>query len=70
MKVAETTDGTQVIATASAPPKAVCPACGGDLTLRSRSTMNNGKRAYFWRHRSNQNRNCIARNRPMYNMYN
>lgn len=65
MKIAQTVDGKQVIAEVSAPPRAVCPACGGELTLRSRRTMNNGGRTYFWRHRSNLNRHCSARNRPI-----
>lgn len=65
MKVAQTVDGKQITAAATAPPKAICPVCGGELTLRSRSTMNNGKRTFFWRHRSNDNRYCSARNRPI-----
>ncbi len=65
MKVAQTIDGKQIVAAASAPTEAVCPMCGGKLTLRSRSTMNNGKRSYFWRHRSNHNRHCSARKRPI-----
>lgn len=65
MKVAQTVDGKQITAADTAPRKAYCPACGGELTLRSRSTMNNGKRTYFWRHRSNHNRYCSARNRPI-----
>jgi hypothetical protein len=65
MKVAQTVDGKKVVASASAPKEAVCPCCGGRLTLRSRRTMNNGQRTYFWRHRSNHNTNCSARNRPI-----
>lgn len=65
MKVAQTTDGKQITADAQAPPKAICPVCGGPLTLRSRRIMNNGGRIYFWRHRSNHNRHCGARNRPI-----
>ncbi len=65
MKVANTVDGKKIIAADSAPPKAICPACGGVLTLRSRQTMNNGGRTFFWRHRSNLNRHCSARNRPI-----
>jgi len=65
MKDAQTVEGKRVTATDQAPPKAICPICGGELTLRSRSTMNNGKRSYFWRHRSNLNRHCSARNRPI-----
>mgnify|MGYP003572991882 CR=1 FL=1 len=65
MKIAQTIDGKQISANAEAPAKAICPICGGPLTLRSRSTMNNGSRTYFWRHRSNHNPNCGARNRPI-----
>ena len=65
MKIAQTVDGKQVVAADSAPPKAVCPTCGGELTLRSRRTMNNGKRTYFWRHGSNHNRHCGSRNGPI-----
>ena len=65
MKVAQTNDGKQITANATAPAEAFCPVCGGPLTLRSRNTMNNGGRTYFWRHRSNHNRHCGARNRPI-----
>jgi predicted RNA-binding Zn-ribbon protein involved in translation (DUF1610 family) len=65
MKVACTTSGEQIIANPAAPHQAVCPVCGGALTLRSRKTMNNGQKTYFWRHRSNRNTHCSARNRPM-----
>lgn len=65
MKVAQTIEGEQIRATAEAPAKAICPVCGGPLTLRSRRKMNNGGRTYFWRHRSNRNRHCSARNRPV-----
>lgn len=27
--------------------------------------MNNGARTFFWRHRSNTNRYCSGRNRPI-----
>ena len=64
MKIAQTVDGNSVEATASAPKEAICPYCHGKLSLRSRRTMNNGHRTYFWRHRSNKNRHCTARNRP------
>jgi hypothetical protein len=65
MKVAQTVEGKQIIANPAAPPQAICPTCGGMLTLRSRRTMNNGQKTYFWRHRSNLNRYCSARNRPI-----
>ena len=65
MKVACTTSGEQIIANPSAPPEAVCPVCGGTLILRSRKTMDNGRKTYFWRHLSNRNTHCSARNRPI-----
>jgi len=65
MRIAQTDDGKKIIANPTAPPRAICPACGGVLTLRSRSTMNNGRRTYFWRHRGNHNPDCSARNRPI-----
>ncbi|MGH2538652.1 MAG: hypothetical protein ACRDHL_14785 [Candidatus Promineifilaceae bacterium] len=64
MKIAKSSDGTQLVANATAPHQAVCPICGGTLTLRSRRTMDNGKRVYYWRHRGNHNPHCTARNRP------
>ncbi len=65
MKFAQTPDGKRIEATPSAPKTAVCPYCGGELTLRSRRTMNNGEVTYYWRHRSNRNRSCSARKRPI-----
>jgi endogenous inhibitor of DNA gyrase (YacG/DUF329 family) len=65
MKVAQTTEGKRITADASAPPQAICPICGGKLTLRSRSIMGNGAKTYYWRHRSNHNPHCSARNRPI-----
>jgi hypothetical protein len=64
MKVAQTAEGKPITADATAPSRAICPICGGKLSLRSRKTMNNGQRTYYWRHRSNHNRFCSARNRP------
>ncbi len=65
MKIANTSSGKPIEASPNAPKEAICPFCGGSLTLRSRRPMNNGKTTYFWRHRSNKNRNCIARRRPV-----
>ncbi|MEW5988927.1 MAG: hypothetical protein AB1791_20065 [Chloroflexota bacterium] len=65
MKTAQTTDGKLVEATAAAPLQAICPRCGGLLTLRHRRTMDNGTMTYFWRHSSNVNRHCSARNGPL-----
>ncbi len=64
MKIAQSQDGKTIQATMNAPKTAVCPQCGGILTLRSRRAMNNSHIAYFWRHRSNQNQPCRARKRP------
>lgn len=64
MKVAQIPTGEQIIAEAAAPLKAICPHCGGVVILRSRRPMNNGKVTYYWRHSSNSNRDCVARNRP------
>ena len=65
MKVAQTVEGKEITANPSAPSKAVCPICGGTLTLRSRKTMNNGGKTFFWRHQGNHNPHCSARNRPI-----
>ncbi|MFN2190459.1 MAG: hypothetical protein ACK2T3_16975 [Candidatus Promineifilaceae bacterium] len=65
MKVACTASGEQITANPTAPRQAVCPVCGGTLILRSRKTMNNGQKTFFWRHRSNRNTHCSARNRPI-----
>ncbi|MFZ0545909.1 MAG: hypothetical protein WAM60_10755 [Candidatus Promineifilaceae bacterium] len=65
MKFAVTETGKKIEASATAPKFAICHCCGGELTLRSRKTMKNGERTYYWRHRSNRNRNCSARNRPV-----
>lgn len=65
MKTAITRDGLTIEATPTAPRRAICPDCGGDLTLRSRRTMGNRDVTYFWRHSSNLNRYCSARTRPI-----
>ncbi|MCP5096006.1 MAG: hypothetical protein GY943_10670 [Chloroflexi bacterium] len=65
MKIAQTQDGKTVDATPNAPKTAVCPHCGGLLTLRSRRAMNRGKTSYFWRHLRNQNSHCRGRRRPV-----
>jgi hypothetical protein len=65
MKFALSDTGQKIEANSSAPKVATCHCCGGELTLRSRKTMNNGERIFFWRHRSNTNRNCSARTRPV-----
>ena len=65
MQLAQTNEGKKVTATVDAPKEAICPHCGGILTLRSRKTMNSCESTYFWRHCSNQNRHCSARHRPV-----
>lgn len=65
MKTAKDQKGNLIQAAKTAPETAVCPHCGGVLTLRSRRAMNKGNVAYFWRHASNQNQNCRARRRPV-----
>lgn len=65
MKIAITREGHTIEATPAAPPSALCPSCGGKLTLRSRRKMGNGGATYFWRHSSNLNRYCSARTRPI-----
>jgi hypothetical protein len=64
MKTAQTTDGQLVEAAPGAPRQAICPQCGGVLTLRSRRTMDNGHKTFFWRHPSNSHRDCRARHHP------
>jgi hypothetical protein len=65
MKTAKTLDGQPVVADATAPGQAICPCCGGLLTLRSRRAMDKKSRTYFWRHQSNGNPDCSERNRPI-----
>ncbi|MCA9929388.1 MAG: hypothetical protein KC419_12955 [Anaerolineales bacterium] len=65
MKTAKDNYGNLIQANETAPKTAVCPHCGGILTLRKRRAMNNAHIAYFWRHASNQNQNCRARKRPV-----
>jgi hypothetical protein len=63
VKTAKTKDGKAITASKAAPDEAICPYCGGMVTLRSRRTMNGGAKSYYWRHRNNQNRNCSGRSR-------
>jgi len=65
MKVAVTTGGERLEASVMAPKQAICPYCGGRVTLRGRRVMGNEKRTYFWRHQGNKNRDCGARQRPV-----
>ena len=64
MKIALSLDGRTVEASPSAPRSAVCPSCGGPLTLRTRRGML-GSRSYFWRHASTAHRGCAGRNNPI-----
>ena len=61
MKTAHHPDTSQPItAVADAPAQAICPHCGGQVTLRRRQRMN-GTVVYFWRHLDNHNRECSGR---------
>ena len=64
MKKARKSDGKLIQASAVAPNEAICPHCGGYVTLRQRRRMNEGGVAYFWRHLNNRNRHCSHRVRP------
>ncbi|MEW5987738.1 MAG: hypothetical protein AB1791_13980 [Chloroflexota bacterium] len=64
MKTAQNDNGQLIEAGPTAPSQAVCPRCGGTLTLRYRHGMGKDKITYFWRHASNDNRHCSARNGP------
>jgi hypothetical protein len=63
VKLAKIKDDKLIEASESAPQEAICPYCGGEVTLRSRRTMNGGEKSYYWRHLNNQNRNCSGRTR-------
>ena len=65
MKVARMPDSKQPITAAkTAPAQAVCPHCGGAVTLRQRKRMNSGDCTYFWRHQDNRDRACSSRSHP------
>jgi len=63
MKTAHTPQGKPVVADEKAPAEAVCPFCGGVVTLRRRKLMNDGGYVFYWRHIANQNRKCPGRSR-------
>jgi hypothetical protein len=64
MKVAHHPDSHQPLAASpDAPEQAICPYCGGRLTLRRRQRMGGGC-SYFWRHLDNEQRRCNGRSRP------
>lgn len=54
MKTARTYQGQLVTASLLAPKQAICPICGGAVTLRSRELMAKGGTIYYWRHQDNQ----------------
>jgi hypothetical protein len=60
MKTARTYQGQLITASLNAPRQAICPICGGAVTLRSRELMANGGTIYYWRHKDNQ----VACRRP------
>ena len=61
MKTAQLPDGERIEAGDEAPPQAICPFCGGTVTLRRRKLMNNQGFIFFWRHLDNENPQCQAR---------
>jgi hypothetical protein len=61
MKTAQLPDGEKIEAGEEAPPKAICPFCGGTVTLRRRKLMNNQGFSFFWRHLDNENLQCQTR---------
>lgn len=61
MKQARLKNGQSVTASAQAPTQAICPICGGIVTLRHRHLMNHAGTTYYWRHLRNLNRDCRAR---------
>jgi len=50
MKTAVSSCGTPLVAAIGAPTHAVCPKCGGLVTLRVRRLMANSGNSYYWRH--------------------
>jgi hypothetical protein len=63
MKSAQASDGQPLPAGKNAPPTAICPHCGGVVSLRRRKLMNSADFAYYWRHAANANRDCTGRSR-------
>ena len=66
MKTACLRNGESIVADVDAPDIAYCPACGGDLVLRSRRLMVTGENTYFWRHANNSNLRCQERSRSTF----
>jgi len=66
MKTARRIDGTAIDASMTAPRLAICPWCGGKVTLRHRQLMNEEGRIYYWRHQSNRHLGCQGRARPLH----
>ena len=60
MKIARNLDGTSLVASAMAPPEAICPDCAGVVRLRSRRRMGQ-EPVYFWRHSRQASQACPGR---------
>ncbi len=50
MKTAVSSNGKSLVAAPEAPAYAMCPNCGGLVTLRVRKLMANSGNSYYWRH--------------------
>ena len=50
MKTAVSSSGKPLVAAYGAPTNAICPKCGGLVTLRVRRLMANSGDSYYWRH--------------------
>jgi hypothetical protein len=61
MKMAKTSEGKEILASADAPKEALCPLCGHKVILRKRRLMNKGGTIYFWRHAPGGDLSCRAR---------
>jgi len=62
MKIALDETGLKIQAEAGRPKVAICPFCGGQVTLRRRrSGYRSGVICYFWRRLDQANRNCPGR---------
>jgi hypothetical protein len=62
MKIALDETGQNIQAEAEAPKIAICPYCGGQVSLRRRRSGYRPENfSYFWRHRDQANRDCPGR---------
>jgi len=50
MKTAVSSNGKPLVAAPGAPAQAICPKCGGLVTLRVRKLMANSGTSSYWRH--------------------